>query len=128
MNINYSLLQQRVQIQPIDDAQKKLRMTQEVQSLARLKTQDVSYLNQYDQLFRYVSLALLKAGYDLTKHQPHQVLKAICALYCSEREVEAMIKHRHALKKRMAFDVLPEMQETLTQCIHALKALQACNC
>lgn len=117
MNINYSLLQQRSHIQPVSDAQKNLRIAQELQSLARLQTQEIGYLNQYDQLFRYVSLVLLEAGYELTNHQPHQVLKMICTLYCSEREVEAMIKHRHALKKRMAFEVLPAMQDVLAQCI-----------
>lgn len=127
MHINYSLLKQRAQIQPICDAQKKQRILQEHQSLERLKVQGYSYLNQYDQLFRYISLVVLEAGYDLTNHQPHQVLKMICSLYCPEIEVEAMIKHRHALKKRMVFDVFAVEQKTLTQCIQALKVSQACN-
>lgn len=127
MNLDYSILQQREQIQLISGEKKAIRLQQEQQHLNRLKAQENGYLNQYDQLFRYVNLALLDAGYDLTNHQPHQVLKAVCLQYGSVSEVNEMVQHRHALKKRITFDVLPTAQQTLTLCVQALKALQACN-
>jgi len=95
--INLQSMGRIVRIHPM---QMNQRIDQEVSSLLRLKRCESSYLNQYDQLFRLVSIWLLIEGYDLTNHQPHQVLKMVCLLNCSDRNIEKMIEQRHLLKKQ----------------------------
>lgn len=78
---------------------------QELQSLERLRlksqllTTKLGYLNAYDRLFRYVSLALLAQGYRLTDKQPHQTLRAVAELQLDALHVTQMIALRHQLKK-----------------------------
>ena len=71
-------LLQMKRIQSVSQLQVELRYQQEMNSLSRLCQQKSSYLNRYDQLFRYITLWLLQHGYDLTDYQPHQTLKAVC--------------------------------------------------
>lgn len=71
----------------------------ELQALARLqRLQHPTFLQRYDQLFRWVSLWLLACGYALTNYQPHQVLAQVCALFVDPGQVRELIRCRHALK------------------------------
>ena len=57
-----------------------------------------TYLQEYDVLFRRVSLWLLDQGYTLSNYQPHQVLVQVCALFAPREKVRVMVGCRHALK------------------------------
>ena len=72
-NILLGLIQQQ-RLKVISASQQQLRLSNEIQSLAQLKSRSEGFLNAYDQLFRYISIWLLIRGYDLTNNQPHQVL------------------------------------------------------
>ena len=88
-------------IQPINAIEMHQRIDAELKQLNKLQQRQASYLNQYDQLFRLITVWLLVQGFDLTNHQPHQVLKSVCSLQCPDVEVERMIQLRHQLKKGM---------------------------
>ena len=92
---------EKKRIRSIDAQQLQQRQQQELMSLKRLQQCKSNYLNDYDQLFRYVTLWLLQQGYDLTNHEPHQVLKSICLFYRSDVDIQGFIQHRHQLKKGM---------------------------
>lgn len=109
-------------IQRIDQAKQQQRLKQEQAQLQTLQRASASYLNQYDQLFRLVSIELLILGYDLTNVQPHQVLKAVLLFHFPQIDVNAMIQHRHELKKQIRRDVLALHQQNL---LHVLDAMQS---
>ena len=88
------------QIRAISLSEKHQLILKENSSLERLIRQRPSYLNRYDQLFRYVSLWLLHQGYALTDHQPHQTLLGICEQWACEQQIRNVIYRRHQLKKR----------------------------
>ena len=120
-------LQQQGRIQAISVAEANQRFMHEQHSLCRLQQRNASYLNDYDQLFRLISMWLLQQGYDLTNLQPHQVLKAICHFYCPELQIEQVIQHRHVLKKGMTTDVSPttwyqlrQLQQYFLECTASL--------
>jgi hypothetical protein len=71
----------------------------EQRALAALQRQpQPTYLQQYDLLFRWVSLWLLQRGYRLSGHQPHQVLARVCEQFASAELVRGLVRGRHALK------------------------------
>ena len=120
------LLQQQQRIIQINPVQQKFRILAEVQSLNKLQKQVSSYLNDYDQLFRLVSIWLLVRGYDLTNYQPHQVLKAVSLLQCASCEIERMIQIRHQLKKGGSFTVDQVSATDLKHCrYYFMQSLQA---
>lgn len=100
-NILLGLIQQQ-RLKVISASQQQLRLSTEIQRLAQLKSRSEGFLNAYDQLFRYISIWLLIRGYDLTNNQPHQVLKAVCILNCSNWEIDKIIYQRHQLKKKLS--------------------------
>ncbi|UOQ76527.1 hypothetical protein MUN84_18615 [Hymenobacter sp. 5516J-16] len=72
---------------------------QEQRSIERLLARPRrTYLQEYDLLFRYVSLWLLERGYVLTGYQPHQVLMRVCCQHISPALVKEVVQSRHALK------------------------------
>lgn len=102
------------------------RIEEEQYRLLKLQRECPDYLNLYDQLFRLVTLWLLEQGFDLTNHQPHQVLKVICRLYCPTLSIDLMVQHRHQLKKGFIRQVAVSELQTLQQCHDILqKVLQA---
>ena len=98
------------------------RIAEELDSLKRLYQRQPSYLNQYDQLFRLVIIWLLVHEYDLTNHQPHQVLKAVCMLNCPNWDFDLMIQQRHLLKKGVVLSAEPACFVVLQ---HGLNFFQA---
>lgn len=92
-------LLQMKRIQSVSQLQVELRYQQEMNSLSRLCQQKSSYLNRYDQLFRYITLWLLQHGYDLTDYQPHQTLKAVCLSHFPNWDIEEVVRQRHLLKR-----------------------------
>ena len=65
---------------------------QEQRVLARLQhIPKPTFLQEYDQLFRWVSLWLLDHGYRLSNLQPHQVLALVCEQFATRAEVREMI-------------------------------------
>lgn len=68
-----------------------------------LKIQPRTFLQDYDVLFRYVSIWLLEQGYVLTNYQPHQVLARVCEQVIDRQQVSELIRCRHELK----YDGLP---------------------
>lgn len=123
----YKKLLHKTQIKKVSAIERHQRILQETSQLQQLKQHEPSYLNMYDQLFRHISLVLLKDGYDLTNYQPHQVLKAYCYLHQPMMQVNEMISQRHALKKNMISTLCKENQNTLKACLAVFEALQACN-
>ncbi|RFP64360.1 hypothetical protein D0N36_14315 [Hymenobacter lapidiphilus] len=72
---------------------------QEQQSLLRLLANPRrTFLQDYDVLFRYVSLWLLARGYVLSNHQPHQVLSRVCGQLAPPALVQQVVSSRHAIK------------------------------
>jgi len=117
--------QQRIQA----IAQPQHRMTEEIQHLEQLLRRKANYLNAYDQLFRYISIWLLIRGYDLTNYQPHQVLKAVCALNCASWKIDNMIRQRHQLKKKLSPLVNQGTYMELQHCLRYFQVhLQAYVC
>ena len=112
-------------IVPIHPIQINQRIDEEIYGFVRLKQRYPSYLNQYDQLFRLVTVWLLTHGYDLTNNQPHQVLKAVCLLNCSDWDIEKMIEQRHLLKKQKisSGDVDAKSVLELQHCLHFFQTL-----
>ena len=107
------------------DAQ-RLRQLHELMTLKKLQHRKQSYLNDYDQLFRYVTLWLLQQGYDLTQHEPHQVLKSICLFHCPDVDIQGFIQHRHQLKKGLLQNAESTYWKDLRLCLEDLKTrLQA---
>lgn len=108
---------------------------QELQSLERLRlksqllTTKFGYLNAYDRLFRYVSLALLAQGYRLTDKQPHQTLRAVAELQLDALHVTQMIALRHQLKKTAEAYVKQSCADTLAQLLASYESIdpQACQ-
>ena len=97
---NIQLQQQRLVILS-DSRLLNMRLQQEKQALQRLQQQSTDYLNQYDQLFRLLSLMLLSQKFDLTNHQPHQVLKNTLEHLFPNIDVYRVVQQRHRLKKRL---------------------------
>lgn len=89
------------QIEPVSALDAQQLTLKEHQSLAQLQCKPSGFLNQYDQLFRYVALWLLQRGYALTDHQPHQSLLCINQQWACEQQINNVIKRRHQLKKRL---------------------------
>jgi exonuclease VII large subunit len=124
MRLNQKLIYQMLEkkrIQSVDAEHVQRRQQQELMSLKQLQQRQLSYLNHYDQLFRYVNLWLLKQGYTLTKHEPHQVLKSICLLHCPDVDIQTLIQHRHHLKKGLLKNSDSECWEELVFCLENLK-------
>ena len=72
---------------------------QEQRVLVRLqRIPKPTFLQEYDQLFRWVSLWLLDRGYRLSNFQPHQVLALVCEQFATRAEVREMIRCRHLMK------------------------------
>lgn len=107
------LLLSNQQIVPVNTSQVLLLIAKEQQSLAQLQRKPQSFLNHYDQLFRYVSLWLLQRGYALTDHQPHQSLLRINQQWACDQQITNVIKRRHQLKKRLNLQP-PSMAEENT--------------
>ncbi len=127
-NILLGLIQQQ-RLKVISASQQQLRLSTEIQSLAQLKSRSEGFLNAYDQLFRYISIWLLIRGYDLTNNQPHQVLKAVCILNCSNWEIDKIIYQRHQLKKKLSTLVNQATYLELQYCLQYFqKSLQAYVC
>lgn len=63
----YQMLEKK-RIRIINPEQLKICQQQQIESLKLLQQRQSSYLNYYDQLFRYVNLWLLQQGYTLTNH------------------------------------------------------------
>ena len=101
------------------------RQQQELQGLQVLQRRaDGSFLNQYDQLFRYVSLFLLHQGYDVSVQKPHQSLRVVCqqlAPQAGEAEIASMIQMRHHLKHGRRFKADAATEHTLTLCLQAVR-------
>ena len=71
----------------------------EQRSFERLQRLPVrTYLQEYDLLFRYVSLWLVEQGYELTNKQPHQILARVCEQFVPAGQVQEVIRCRHQLK------------------------------
>lgn len=122
----FAMQQNTGRIATIHPVQINLRIDEEIESLKRLKRRSPCYLNQYDQLFRLMTVWLLGHGYDLTNHQPHQVLKDICLLNCPQLPIEQMIQQRHQLKKQFVADPSTSSIQALQQCLNFFNtALQA---
>lgn len=111
---------QQLRIVEVSAWMQQKRIEEERASLSHLKLDVPDYLNIYDQLFRLVTLWLLDYGFDLTNHQPHQVLKAVCRFHCPELPIEAMVKHRHELKKRLTCTISQRELDTLLRCYEVL--------
>lgn len=117
---------EKKRIKAIDAQHTKQRQQQEITSLKQLQQRPASYLNDYDQLFRYVALWLLQQGYDLANHEPHQVLKSICLLHRPYVDVQVLIQHRHQLKKGVLLKSDSKHWQELMFCLDDLKTrLQA---
>lgn len=117
---------EKKRIQSLDAKHLQRRQQQELMSLKQLQQRQPNYLNDYDLLFRYVTLWLLQQGYDLTHHEPHQVLKSVCLFHRPDVDVQSLIQHRHQLKKGMIQKSDSKHWEELVFCLDALKArLQA---
>ena len=91
-------------------------------SLKKLQQRKPNYLNDYDQLFRYVALWLLQQGYELTNHEPHQVLKCVCLLHCPNIDVQGLVRHHHQLKKCIIQQVDLKLWQELLLCLGTVKA------
>ena len=74
------------------------RQQEQLALLKLLTLRRPTFLQEYDLLFRWVSLWLLRAGYRLTNHQPHQVLAQVCEQLVPREQVHEMVRCRHALK------------------------------
>ena len=57
-----------------------------------------TYLQNYDLLFRHVSMWLSTQGYELTNKQPHLVLAKVCGQLAPRTSVGEVVRCRHALK------------------------------
>lgn len=110
-------LQQSQHIQPVDSVTALPLIQQEKASLKRLQQQPSSFLNQYDQLFRYVSLWLLQQGYSLTSYQPHQTLLQITTLWGCQEQIRFVIKRRHYLKKRINLQPASQLEVNTLQAL-----------
>lgn len=103
---------------PVHVTHIRKRLDEEYQSLSYLKQHKQDYLNQYDQLFRFITIWLLGKGYDLTNHQPHQVLKAVCLYNCPDWDIDLIVQQRHLLKKRFAENANLTSVIELQHCLH----------
>lgn len=112
---------EKKRIQYVDAKQVQIRQQQELMSLKQIQQRKPSFLNDYDQLFRYVTLWLLQQGYDLTNHEPHQVLKSVCLLHRPYVDIQALIQHRHQLKKGVIHKVNSKHWEQLVFTLDDLK-------
>ena len=110
-------------IEPVNSKQAEQRFQQEKQSLSKLCQHKPSYLNRYDQLFRYITMWLLQHGYDLTDYQPHQTLKAVCLLHFPHKDIEQIIRERHLVKKGLKLNAEPNVGRELQQCLNAFQAV-----
>lgn len=99
------------------------RLAQQYQQLQSLKQRPKNYLNRYDQLFRLVSIWLLKQGWDFTQFQPHQVLQEVMELLCPNTQAYRVVQHRHRLKKKICLrpDAVAEQDLKIMQ--HHLRQL-----
>ncbi|WP_043971501.1 MULTISPECIES: hypothetical protein [Acinetobacter] len=121
-------LQQQGRIAVVQPKQQLQRLQQEQQGLLYLQQREIDYLNTYDQLFRLVTMWLLQQGYDLTNHQPHQVLKVVCRIHCPEQIIEPVVQHRHELKKGLITEVSKTTWHDLQQYHqYFMQILQACG-
>ena len=81
-----------------DDAQQKAHSANQ-EWLERIQAQPVSFLRDYDLLFRKVTDELINKGYDFSMKHPHQTLRKILIKYSAPTdEIDNMISCRHALK------------------------------
>ena len=117
----YQMLEKK-RIRIINPEQLQICQQQQIDSLKLLQQRQSSYLNYYDQLFRYVNLWLLQKGYTLTNHEPHQVLKSICLLHCPEIDIQTLVQHRHHLKKGLLKNSDSKHWEKLVFCLDKLKS------
>ncbi|MDQ9021829.1 hypothetical protein RFI02_12005 [Acinetobacter sichuanensis] len=120
-----SNLHQIGRIVPVHPTQMNQRIDDEIVSLNRLQQRNPCYLNQYDQLFRLITVWLLTQGYDLTNYQPHQVLKAVCLLNCPDWDIEKVIEQRHLLKKQKVSsdEIDAKSVLELQHCLHFFKTI-----
>ncbi|WP_345370268.1 hypothetical protein [Algivirga pacifica] len=95
----------------------------EQQALARLCRKPSTYLNLYDQLFRQLSLLLLREGYNFSNYKPHQALKALCSLYLPQKVVEQLIAHRHALKYKQVAKEDEELKRQLRELLRIVQCM-----
>ena len=116
-------LLQMKRIQSVSQLQVELRYQQEMNSLSRLCQQKSSYLNRYDQLFRYITLWLLQHGYDLTDYQPHQTLKAVCLSHFPNWDIGEVVRQRHLLKKGLKLNPESDVDQELQHCVNTFQAL-----
>jgi len=96
---------------------------QEQRMLARLqRIPKPTFLQEYDQLFRWVSLWLLDHGYRLSNFQPHQVLALVCEQFATRIEVREMIRCRHMMK----YDGTPPSKAGQLTLVRLISALNEC--
>ena len=80
------------------DAQQKAHSANQ-EWLERIQAKPVSFLRDYDLLFRKVTDELINKGYDFSMKHPHQTLRKILIKYSAPTdEIDNMISCRHALK------------------------------
>lgn len=97
--MSYPFLNKFLQSGQLVRSSGKEYQVREQRSLDRLqRLPSRTYLQEYDLLFRYVSLWLVEQGYELTNKQPHRVLTQVCEQFMSHPQVQEVIKCRHALK------------------------------
>lgn len=97
--MSYSFLNQFLQSGQLVRSSSIEYQVREQRSLDRLQRLPFkTYLQDYDLLFRYVSLWLVQQGYELTNSQPHQVLARVCEQFVSRAQVQEVVRCRHALK------------------------------
>lgn len=94
-----SVLHQLLQSGHLVAASSESYQQREQRGLDRLLRLPVrTYLQDYDLLFRHVSLWLSTQGYELTDKQPHLVLAKICGQLAPRTSVGEVVRCRHALK------------------------------
>ncbi|MCH7306280.1 hypothetical protein MMP74_18185 [Acinetobacter sp. NIPH 1869] len=121
-------LQQQGRIRKVQSCEKLQRFEQEQEGLVCLQQRQGGYLNLYDQLFRLITMWLLQQDYDLTNHQPHQALKAVCRIHCPDLVIESVVQHRHELKKGLITEVSKTAWHDLQHYHHYfMQILQACD-
>ena len=94
-----SFLHQLVQSGQLISASSASYQQREQRGIDRLLSLPIrTYLQDYDLLFRHVSLWLSTQGYELTNKQPHLVLAKVCGQLAPRTSVGEVIRCRHALK------------------------------
>jgi hypothetical protein len=97
--MSYPFLNKFLQSGQLVRSSGKEYQVREQRSLDRLqRLPSRTYLQEYDLLFRYVSLWLVEQGYELTNKQPHQVLAQVCEQFASREQVKEIVRCRHEFK------------------------------